>query len=36
MSVNATGMFFGIKHAVPAMTVNGGGSIGNVVQFSRP
>src|SRR3954454_20716087 len=29
MAVNATGVFFGIKHAVPAMIANGGGSIGH-------
>src|SRR3954471_14392653 len=27
MAVNATGAFFGIKYAVPAMVANGGGSI---------
>ena len=29
MAVNATGVFFGIKYAVPAMIANGGGSIVN-------
>jgi NAD(P)-dependent dehydrogenase (short-subunit alcohol dehydrogenase family) len=27
MAVNATGAFFGIKHAIPAMVANGGGSM---------
>jgi NAD(P)-dependent dehydrogenase (short-subunit alcohol dehydrogenase family) len=27
MAVNATGVFFGIKYAIPAMVANGGGSI---------
>jgi hypothetical protein len=27
MAANATGAFFGIKHAIPAMIANGGGSI---------
>src|SRR5207302_9112625 len=27
MAVNATGVFFGIKYAIPAMVTNGGGSI---------
>ena len=27
MTVNATGVFFGIKYAIPAMIANGGGSI---------
>jgi 3(or 17)beta-hydroxysteroid dehydrogenase len=30
MAVNATGVFFGIKHAIPAMVANGGGSIVNL------
>ena len=27
MAVNATGVFFGIKHAIPAMVANGGGIV---------
>src|SRR5215471_13451787 len=27
MAVNATGVFFGLKHAIPAMIASGGGSI---------
>ena len=30
MAVNATGTFFGIKHAIPAMRASGGGSIGGL------
>ncbi|MGE0417814.1 MAG: SDR family NAD(P)-dependent oxidoreductase [Acetobacteraceae bacterium] len=30
MNINATGVFYGIKHAVPAMIANGGGSIVNL------
>jgi NAD(P)-dependent dehydrogenase (short-subunit alcohol dehydrogenase family) len=30
MEINATGVFLGIKHAIPAMIVNGGGSIVNL------
>ena len=30
MAVNATGVFFGIKYAVPPMIANGGGSIVNL------
>jgi len=30
MAVNATGVFLGIKHAIPAMIANGGGSIVNL------
>lgn len=30
MAVNATGVFYGMKHAVPAMQANGGGSIVNL------
>ena len=30
MAVNATGVFFGIKYAIPAMVANGGGSIVNL------
>ena len=30
MAVNATGVFFGLKHAIPAMIANGGGSIVNL------
>src|SRR6201984_91322 len=30
MAVNATGVFFGIKYAVPARVAHGGGSIGNL------
>ena len=34
MSVNAAGVFLGIKHAVPSMRVAGGGSIVNVASIS--
>jgi NAD(P)-dependent dehydrogenase (short-subunit alcohol dehydrogenase family) len=34
MGVNATGVFFGIKHAVPAMKANGGGSIVNLSSIA--
>lgn len=34
MAVNAAGPFLGIKHAVPAMRRNGGGSIVNVASVS--
>jgi 3(or 17)beta-hydroxysteroid dehydrogenase len=34
MAVNATGVFFGIKHAVPAMIANGGGSIVNLSSIA--
>ncbi len=30
MAINATGVFYGIKHAIPAMKANGGGSIVNL------
>jgi 3(or 17)beta-hydroxysteroid dehydrogenase len=30
MEINATGVFLGIKHAIPAMIANGGGSIVNL------
>jgi NAD(P)-dependent dehydrogenase (short-subunit alcohol dehydrogenase family) len=30
MAINATGVFLGIKHAIPAMIANGGGSIVNL------
>jgi NAD(P)-dependent dehydrogenase (short-subunit alcohol dehydrogenase family) len=30
MAINATGVFYGIKHAIPAMQANGGGSIVNL------
>lgn len=34
MAINATGVFFGIKYAVPAMTAVGGGSIVNISSIS--
>ena len=34
MAVNATGAFFGLKHAVPAMIANGGGSIVNLSSIA--
>jgi NAD(P)-dependent dehydrogenase (short-subunit alcohol dehydrogenase family) len=34
MAVNATGVFFGIKHAIPAMTAAGGGSIVNLSSIA--
>jgi NAD(P)-dependent dehydrogenase (short-subunit alcohol dehydrogenase family) len=34
MAVNATGVFFGIKYAVPAMAANGGGSIVNLSSIA--
>ena len=34
MAVNATGVFFGIKHAIPAMVANGGGSIVNLSSIA--
>jgi 3(or 17)beta-hydroxysteroid dehydrogenase len=34
MAVNATGVFFGIKHAVPALIANGGGSIVNLSSIA--
>jgi len=34
MSVNATGVFFGIKYAIPAMVANGGGSIVNLSSIA--
>jgi 3(or 17)beta-hydroxysteroid dehydrogenase len=34
MAVNATGVFLGIKHAVPAMIANGGGSIVNLSSIA--
>src|SRR5215212_93497 len=34
MAVNATGVFFGIKYAVPAMIANGGGSIVNLSSIA--
>jgi NAD(P)-dependent dehydrogenase (short-subunit alcohol dehydrogenase family) len=34
MAVNATGVFFGIKHAVPAMIASGGGSIVNMSSIA--
>ena len=34
MAVNATGVFFGIKHAVPAMISSGGGSIVNLSSIA--
>src|SRR5258705_4333351 len=35
MAVNATGVFFGIKYAIPAMVANGGGSIVNLSSIAR-
>ena len=34
MSINATGVFFGIKHAIPAMKASGGGSIVNLSSIA--
>jgi NAD(P)-dependent dehydrogenase (short-subunit alcohol dehydrogenase family) len=34
MGINATGVFFGIKHAVPAMRAAGGGSIVNLSSIA--
>ncbi len=34
MTVNATGVFFGTKYAVPAMTASGGGSIVNLSSIA--
>ena len=34
MAVNATGVFFGIKHAIPAMIANGSGSIVNLSSIA--
>ena len=34
MAVNATGVFFGIKYAIPAMVANGGGSIVNLSSIA--
>jgi 3(or 17)beta-hydroxysteroid dehydrogenase len=34
MAVNATGVFFGIKHVIPAMVANGGGSIVNLSSIA--
>ena len=34
MAVNATGVFFGIKHAIPAMVANGAGSIVNLSSIA--
>ena len=34
MGVNATGVFFGIKYAIPAMVANGGGSIVNLSSIA--
>ncbi|HET7881053.1 MAG TPA: glucose 1-dehydrogenase [Acetobacteraceae bacterium] len=34
MAVNATGVFFGIKHAIPAMAASGGGSIVNLSSIA--
>ena len=34
MAVNASGVFFGIKHAIPAMVANGGGSIVNLSSIA--
>jgi 3(or 17)beta-hydroxysteroid dehydrogenase len=34
MGINATGVFFGIKHAIPAMIASGGGSIVNLSSIA--
>lgn len=34
MGINATGVFFGIKHAIPAMVAGGGGSIVNMSSIA--
>jgi 3(or 17)beta-hydroxysteroid dehydrogenase len=34
MAVNATGVFFGLKHAIPAMIANGGGAIVNMSSIA--
>ena len=34
MAVNPTGVFFGIKYAIPAMVANGGGSIVNLSSIA--
>jgi 3(or 17)beta-hydroxysteroid dehydrogenase len=34
MAVNATGVFFGMKHAIPAMVANGSGSIVNLSSIA--
>ena len=34
MAINATGVFFGIKHAIPAMIAGGGGSIVNLSSIA--
>ena len=34
MAVNTTGVFFGLKHAIPAMIANGGGSIVNLSSIA--
>jgi NAD(P)-dependent dehydrogenase (short-subunit alcohol dehydrogenase family) len=34
MAINATGVFFGIKHAIPAMIAGGGGSIVNMSSIA--
>jgi NAD(P)-dependent dehydrogenase (short-subunit alcohol dehydrogenase family) len=34
MAVNATGVFFGLKHAIPAMVAGGGGSIVNLSSIA--
>src|SRR3984893_16418317 len=34
MAVNATGVFFGIKYAIPALVANGGGSIVNLSSIA--
>jgi NAD(P)-dependent dehydrogenase (short-subunit alcohol dehydrogenase family) len=34
MAVNATGVFFGMKYAIPAMVANGGGSIVNLSSIA--
>lgn len=34
MAVNATGVFFGFKYAIPAMIANGGGSVVNLSSIA--
>src|SRR5260370_3476634 len=35
MAVNATGVFFGIKYAIPAMIANGGGAMVHLSSLAR-
>ena len=34
MAVNSTGVFFGVKYAIPAMVASGGGSIVNLSSIA--